>query len=239
VLLLHGFPEYWGTWRKQIPALAEAGYRVYAADLPGYGGTDAPHSYELEELAGAIADLRIELEQDGVHLVGHDWGGMVGHAVASLHPHAVLSLSAICAPHADAFSGVLRDPFQLVRSWYVGAFQIPGVEHLLSSKKLIENVARGSVTEIDSAEEMARALAYYRTNLRPWKLRRKIGSVEQPSLLVHAARDPAIGHSLMEATTEHLEDLRDFLVIDSGHFVQRSRTDELNDALLGFLNEVV
>jgi pimeloyl-ACP methyl ester carboxylesterase len=150
----------------------------------------------------------------------------------------VLSLTAICAPHADAFAGFLRDPRQLLRSWYVGAFQIPGIEHLLSSKQVIENVARGSVTEIDSAQEMGRALAYYRANLRPWNLRRSIGPVKQPALLIHAGRDPAIGEALMEATTEHLEDIRDFLVIDGGHFVQRSRSEQLNNALLGFLNEV-
>ncbi|MEA2499126.1 MAG: hypothetical protein QOH26_1531 [Actinomycetota bacterium] len=238
VLLLHGFPEYWRTWESQIPALADAGFRVYAADLPGYGGTDEPPSYAMDELARCVADLRIELDQDGVHLIGHDWGGMIGHVVATQHPHAVRSLVAACAPHADVFGGVLRDPRQLLRSWYVALFQIPGIEHLVGKKSVIDRASPRCVTEIDSASEMARALEYYRANLRPWKLRQRLGRVEQPGLVIHGARDPAIGRDLMEATAAMFDDLRGFEVIDGGHFVHRTRAAEFNGAVLDFLRSV-
>ncbi len=239
VLLLHGFPEYWGSWLPQIPALAAAGYRVYAPDLPGYGSTDAPADYSIGALAGAIADLRIKLAQEGMHVIGHDWGGIIGHALAYLHPQAVLSFVAACAPHPGAFDGVLRDPRQILRSWYVGAFQIPGIEFLLSNKQLIEKTARGSVTEIDDPAAMRRALSYYRANLRPWNLSgARVGKIEQPGLVIHARRDPAIGEPIMRATADQFEDLRGFKVLDCGHFVQRLCTDRFNSELLAFLGEV-
>jgi pimeloyl-ACP methyl ester carboxylesterase len=240
VLLLHGFPEYWGTWLPQIPALAGAGFRVYAADLPGYGGTDEPDSYSLDELARCVADLRIQLDQDGVHLVGHDWGGIIGHVLAAEHPHAVKSFAAVCAPHPATFAGALfRDPLQLLRSSYAALFQVPGLEFLLGHKDTIERLAAGSVTEIDDAQAMRQALSYYRTNLVPWKLgRTEAGRISQPGLVVHAARDVAIGQALMEATSEQFDDLRGFEILDSSHFVQRSATDELNASLLAFLRDV-
>lgn len=239
VMLLHGFPEYWGTWLPQIPALASEGFRVYVPDLPGYGGTEAPGSYAIDDVARALADLRIQLAQEGLHVVGHDWGGIIAQALASQHPEAVLSLVAACAPHPGALSGVLRDPAQMLRSWYVMAFQVPFVERALGHKDLIERLARGAVTEIDDAAAMARALAYYRTNLRPWRLSRpRGGRISQPGLVIHAARDPAIGEPLMRATADRFDDLRAFRIIDGGHFLQRFRTDELNAELLGFLREV-
>jgi pimeloyl-ACP methyl ester carboxylesterase len=95
------------------------------------------------------------------------------------------------------------------------------------------------VTEIDDAAAMGRALAYYRANLRPWDLGRfKAGRITQPGLVVHGSRDPAIGDYLMRATAEQFEDLRGFHALDCGHFIQRLRTEELNDVLLGFLGSV-
>lgn len=239
VLLLHGFPEYWATWLPQIPALVGAGFRVFAPDMPGYGGTDEPDSYDIEELAHCLADLSIQLGRDGVHLVGHDWGGMIGHAVAAQHPHGVLSFVAACAPHPAAFSGVLRDPKQLLKSYYVALFQVPGIEHLLGRKETIERLSPQAVSEIEDAAAMRRALSYYRANLAPWKLgRTKVGRIEQPGLVIHAARDVAIGRTLMEATAAQFDDLRGFEILDSSHFIQRSRPDALNATLLGFLRSV-
>jgi pimeloyl-ACP methyl ester carboxylesterase len=239
VLLLHGFPEYWGTWMPQITALAGAGFRVYAPDMPGYGGTDEPDSYDLEELADCVADLRIQLDQDGVHLVGHDWGGMVGHAVAALHPNAVRSFVAASAPHPAVLSQGRADPAQVLRSRYVALFQIPGIEFVLSHKALLEKATAGARTKIDDAASMARALAYYRANLRPWSLSGKaLGRITQPGLVIHAARDIAIGQPLMEATAEQFDDLRDFVVLDGHHFLQRSCTEEFDRTLLTFLRSV-
>jgi pimeloyl-ACP methyl ester carboxylesterase len=129
VVLLHGFPEFWWSWRHQLAALAEDGYRVVAADLRGYGESDKPpRGYDLWTLAGDVAGLIRALGEPRAHVVGHGWGGMIAWTVTALHPRLVLSLTAVAAPHPLAVrSAVVRDPRGqgMATARYVAAFQLP------------------------------------------------------------------------------------------------------------------
>jgi pimeloyl-ACP methyl ester carboxylesterase len=129
VVLLHGFPEFWWSWRHQLAALAEHGYRVVAADLRGYGESDKPpRGYDLWTLAGDVAGLIRALGEPRAHVVGHGWGGMIAWTVTALHPRLVLSLTAVAAPHPLAVrSAVVRDPRGqgVATARYVAAFQLP------------------------------------------------------------------------------------------------------------------
>ena len=112
VVLLHGFPEFWWSWRHQLPGLAAAGLRVAAVDLRGYGDSDKPpRGYDLWTLAGDVAGLIRALGEDEAHVVGHDWGGIIGWTVAALHPRRVRRLAVVAAPHPLAVRrAVVRDP---------------------------------------------------------------------------------------------------------------------------------
>jgi pimeloyl-ACP methyl ester carboxylesterase len=112
VVLLHGFPQFWWTWRHQLVDLADRGYRVAAVDLRGYGDSDKPpRGYDLWTLAGDIAGLIRSLGEPRADLVGHGWGGLVGWTVTALHPRLVRSLAVLGAPHPLALRrAVLRDP---------------------------------------------------------------------------------------------------------------------------------
>ncbi|AHH93687.1 alpha/beta fold hydrolase [Kutzneria albida] len=100
VLLLHGFPEFWWTWRRQLTALAESGYRAVAVDLRGCGDSDKPpRGYDGWTLAGDVAGLVKALGARRAHLVGHGWGGLVAWTAAALHPRLVASVSTLAAPH--------------------------------------------------------------------------------------------------------------------------------------------
>ncbi|MET0191456.1 MAG: alpha/beta hydrolase [Pseudonocardia sediminis] len=128
VVLLHGFPEFWYSWRHQIVALGDAGYRVVAPDLRGYGDTDkTPRGYDLWTLAGDCAGLVRALGESRAHLVGHDWGAAIGWTVASLHPRLVASLTGLGAPHPIALRDALvTDPIGQGRaSRYMAGFQVP------------------------------------------------------------------------------------------------------------------
>ena len=129
VVLLHGFPEFWWAWRHQLPALAEGGYRVVAADLRGYGESDKPpRGYDLWTLAGDVAGLIRALGEPRAHVVGHGWGGLIAWTVTALHPRLVLSLASLAAPHPLALrSAVVRDPRGQGRATarYAAAFQLP------------------------------------------------------------------------------------------------------------------
>jgi pimeloyl-ACP methyl ester carboxylesterase len=135
VVLLHGFPEFWYSWRFQLPALAEAGYRVVAPDLRGYNRSEKPHgvdSYAIGNLVGDVIGLIREQGRETAHLVGHDWGGAISWAVGMQRPDALDSLTVMNAPHPAAFAREF-DLTQLKRSWYVLFFQVPWLpERLLS-----------------------------------------------------------------------------------------------------------
>ena len=127
VLLLHGFPEFWWSWRHQLGALAEAGARVVAVDLRGYGDTDKPpRGYDGWTLAGDVAGLIRALGETGAVLVGHDWGGLIAWSTAALHPRLVRGLAVLGAPHPVALRRALRRPGAQGRALgYVVGYQLP------------------------------------------------------------------------------------------------------------------
>lgn len=156
VVLLHGFPEFWYSWRYQIPALAEAGYRVVAPDLRGYNRSEKPHgveSYAIGNLVGDVVGLidaqggrsqrdrrtserggtNREQDRETAHLVGHDWGGAIAWAVGMQRPDVLDSLTVMNAPHPAALAREF-DFAQLRRFWYVLCFQVPWLpERLLAA----------------------------------------------------------------------------------------------------------
>ena len=129
VVLLHGFPEFWWSWRHQLVDLAERGFRAVAIDLRGYGDSDKPpRGYDLWTLAGDVAGLIRALGESRAHLVGHDWGGLIAWTVTALHPRLVRSLAVLGAPHPLAVrTAVLRDLHGQGRATasYALGFQLP------------------------------------------------------------------------------------------------------------------
>jgi pimeloyl-ACP methyl ester carboxylesterase len=127
VLLLHGFPEFWWSWRHQLVALGEAGFRAVAPDLRGYGASDKPpRGYDAYTLSSDVAGMVRALGARDAMLVGHDWGGVLAWTVATLHPRVVRSLGVLAMPHPLRLrEAVLRDSAQLRASSYIGYFQLP------------------------------------------------------------------------------------------------------------------
>ncbi len=128
VLLLHGFPEFWWSWRHQMVALADGGARVVAVDLRGYGDTDKPpRGYDGWTLAGDVAGLVRALGAPRAVVVGHDWGGLIAWAVAALHPRLISGLGLISAPHPVALRRAVRSqPLGQGRaSAYALGYQLP------------------------------------------------------------------------------------------------------------------
>ena len=129
VILLHGFPEFWWGWRYQIAPLVEAGFRVLVPDQRGYNLSDKPQgrrAYDLDILAKDVIGLADAVGRTAFSLVGHDWGGLVAWWTASRYPERVAKLAILNAPHpAIAGTYMRRHPSQMVKSLYVGFFQIP------------------------------------------------------------------------------------------------------------------
>lgn len=127
VLLLHGFPEFWWSWRHQLIALGEAGYRAVAPDLRGYGASDKPpRGYDAYTLSSDVAGMIRALGARDAVVVGQDWGGVLAWTVATLHPRVVSKLVVLSMPHPLRLRrAVATDRRQLAASSYIGFFQLP------------------------------------------------------------------------------------------------------------------
>lgn len=132
VVLLHGFPENWWSWRYQLGPLANAGFRVIAPDLRGYNETEKKGPYDLDTLAKDVAELIKAAGVEKAHVVGHGWGGAVTWRVASAHPEVVDRVAVLNCPHpARMFDALRTSPAMLKKSWYFLFFQLPWLPELL------------------------------------------------------------------------------------------------------------
>jgi pimeloyl-ACP methyl ester carboxylesterase len=171
VVLLHGFPEFWYSWRFQIPILAEAGFRVVAPDMRGYNLSDKPPEvgdYRAELLGRDVERLIRVCGAESATLVGHDWGGVAAWLAAMHYPERVERLAVLNCPHPDRFLRDLWTPRQLRKSWYMFALQVPGPPGKLVQRTIFawiksnfrrDPVGPGTFTEEDIrryAEAMAR-----------------------------------------------------------------------------------
>ena len=257
-LLLHGFPECWYSWRHQIPALVEAGYRVVAPDQRGYNLSDKPQGvqyYQIDRLTGDIGALIRALGRERAVLVAHDWGGVAAWRFAIDHPEAVDRLVVMNAPHPAAFFRALRsDRSQLLKSWYMFAFQLPWLPEALltlspmASARLFFRgtaVRPGAFSDAD-LEVMATALAqpgamrcmidWYRAAFR-FRTAGEARPVEAPTLLIWAEDDVALGNSLASGLERWVPDLQVRYIANCGHWVQNEALDEVNERMLAFLQE--
>lgn len=127
VIFLHGFPQFWWTWRSQLRTFSDAGYHAVAMDLRGYGASDkTPRGYDLPSLADDVSAVIASLGAADAIVVAHDWGGFVGWTLANRHPKSVRRLVSVSSPHPVRLrSALVRHPKQLNRSAHALSMQSP------------------------------------------------------------------------------------------------------------------
>lgn len=127
VVLLHGFPLFWWTWRDLIPALADQGFRVVAIDMRGYGGSDhPPHGYDPTTLAEDTTAIIRSLGEDRATVIGHGWGGIVAWTMGVLHPELVDGIVVVNAPHPRRMrQAMLTDRRQRRAMGFIWGLQVP------------------------------------------------------------------------------------------------------------------
>jgi epoxide hydrolase 4 len=256
VLLLHGFPEFWYSWRRQITFLAEHGYTVVAPDLRGYNDTDKPRKgYDIATLLRDIEGLIEGLGQEKAIIVGHDWGGVLAWAFAIRYPDMTERLIVMNAPHPQAMYRELRTLEQLRKSWYIFFFQLPWLpEYVLSRNRAnaIGSMLRGSALQKTAFERdvtakyqqamskpgsMTAALNYYRQLFRrpPAPATPENSHVSAPTLLIWGEQDIALGLSLTAGLEGWVPNLTIKRLPDSGHWVQQEQPEQVNQLMLEFL----
>lgn len=166
VLFLHGFPDFWYGWRKQILFFAEAGLHVLAPDQRGYNLSDKPagrDAYRLDKLAADMVGLMDRLHYEKVYLVGHDWGAAVAWWMAEHYPDRLEKMAILNVPHGQVMRDAIRHQFsQFRKSWYVFFFQIPRLPEWSSRRNNYQLMARALTGSSRPGTFSADDLAEYR-----------------------------------------------------------------------------
>ena len=263
VILLHGFPEFWYSWRHQLTALGE-NFHVVAPDMRGYNLSDKParvEDYKVDALVDDVLGLVRHFGEREAAIVGHDWGAGVAWAVAQRYPEYVWKLVAMQVPPMAAWRDnmTLR---QALSSWYMLFFQLPRLPEWLMSAKdyaFVERIfkktvaRKGAFTDTDIAiykkalsepGVLTAAINYYRANVFSMFMKRRRhddeelsdGRIRVPTLFIYGEKD----HAVMPETVRNLKayidaPYREVRIGTSAHWVQNEAALEVNAALQSFL----
>ncbi len=250
VILLHGFPQTKSSWHRVTPVLTEFGYRVLAPDQRGYSPGARPtrrRDYALDRLVGDVLALADTAGAERFHVVGHDWGGAVAWGLAATHPERLASMTSLTTPHARALAGSMIRSTQLLKSWYVAAFQLPWVpEQLLrgegGAKRLRAQLMESGLPEAQAEESVAMlqsggapgAIAWYRA--LPFSPAATGAKSTAPTMYVYGTDDFALGRKAADLTGRFVTGPYRYEVLEGvGHWIPETAADALNALLLEHL----
>jgi epoxide hydrolase 4 len=258
VILLHGFPEFWYSWRFQLPVLSRY-FKVVVPDLRGYNDSDKPTTgYDIDTLSADVLGLIEALGYEQAHIVGHDCGGMIAWHLAQKFPAAVNRLAVLNAPHPYR---LMREMFgnleQLWRSRHILAFQVPGIPEYLIQQNLktmlqnwfqqhsVRKAAFSSETmqiyqsALEKAGTLSAAINYYRQLLSPQEwlptLLKRPQLISVPTLVLWGEDDNVVGPHLTAGLDRFINaPFRLRLLPECGHMTQQEVPGIVNRELLDF-----
>ncbi|TCN49005.1 pimeloyl-ACP methyl ester carboxylesterase [Rhodococcus sp. SMB37] len=249
VVLLHGFPQDARSWDGVAANLHEAGYRAIAPDQRGYSPRARPRrrrDYRLFHLADDVDALIAQLGAGPVHLVGHDWGAAVAWVLAARRPSAVRTLTAVSVPHPAAFLRSMVTSTQLLKSWYMLAFQLPWIPERLLSVPAVSNAvlrktgqlpfaAARDVERMGDRPAVRGGLNWYRA-LPLTDPRSSLGRVEVPTLMVWSDADVAIGRAAVDANPRYVAAPYRLETLGGvSHWIPDEAPDKLADLILAHI----
>jgi pimeloyl-ACP methyl ester carboxylesterase len=251
VVMIHGFPDFWYTWRDQMQALSRR-YRVAAIDQRGYNLSDAPADvaqYDLGLLVGDVVAVIRALGSEEAIIVGHDWGGAVAWTFAMLHPEMTQALVILNTPHPRGLLRELREnPEQRANSEYARLFQQEGAHLTFNASALaaVASAGAGDAVRARYREAFERSsfegmLAYYKRNYpREPYADVALPIVQPPTLLIHGLDDPFLLAAGLNGTWQWMaKSVTIVTVPDAGHFVQHDASELVTRTIENWLGEQV
>ncbi len=248
VVMIHGFPDFWYTWRDQMMALAAEGYRVAAMDTRGYNRSDQPERVEDYAMPLLVGDVAAVIADQGVEraiVVGHDWGGMIAWNVAMHRPDVVARLIVLNLPHPKGLTRELaNNPEQTRNSQYARNFQAEGSHERLSAAGLAlwvrDEAARARYIEAFERSSLFGMMAYYKANY-PRPPYQEIPDADvvrigAPVLQIHGLEDQYLLAPALDGTWEWLD--ADYTLVTLpgiSHFVQYEASQAVSQAILAWL----
>jgi pimeloyl-ACP methyl ester carboxylesterase len=256
-LLLHGFPQHAVSFRHQIPFLAGLGYRVWAVNQRGYGGSSRPEGRAAYELSHLIEDVAALIDASGarsVLLLGHDWGAMVAWTFAIRRLRPIEKLVILNVPHPLCFRRALKTWRQRAMSWYISFFQVPWLpDRLLAAGNgaLLPRIMRRDASHHGALPDDV--LAIYRANVSApgaatamlnWyramgrgnlRARDLAAPIEVPTLVIWGERDAALSLACLDGTEDYVTPLRIARLPGISHWVQEDAPVEVNRLIGAFV----
>jgi pimeloyl-ACP methyl ester carboxylesterase len=248
VILLHGFPDAWFSWKAQIGSLAEAGFRVVAPDQRGYNLSDKPPgvaNYRMEVLVDDVLGLADGLGYDRFCLAGHDFGAMVGWNLAMGCPERLSRLAIANVPHPVVMGRYLRrHPSQMRRSWYIAFFQLPGLPErlvrannwrlLLSAMPTyLTEAQRDRYREAWAVPGAAKTMInWYRASARSMGRGGGDSKIRVPTLVVWGQQDPHLSYEMAPLSVDLCQEGRLVSFEDAGHWVLLDKPAEVSQLLI-------
>ena len=255
-ILLHGFPEFWYGWEKQIEALTAAGYRIWMPDQRGYNLSEKPvrvEDYGLDKLAADVIGLIDAAGKEKVLLVGHDWGGAVAWWTATRYPERLEKLVILNVPYPAILAKAARsgNVNQLLKSWYIGFFQIPflpetliGLGNWNGAVTSLKNSSRpGTFSETDLQQyrkawsqpgAMKAMINWYRAFVRAAPRFPARPRITIPTLVIWGVKDVALGRELAQPTIDLCDNGKLVFIEEASHWVQHEEPEKVNQLILDF-----
>ena len=246
VVLVHGIPEFWYSWRQQIEPLAAANFRVVAVDQRGFNRSDKPEEREAYATQHVVEDIAAVIRQEGyekAHIVGHDSGALVAWLFATFHPEMTDKLTILSVPHPNAFTEELAaNPAQHEASEYArkmqrGDFDIRALFRVGPLGVLRDPPGWLLYTAADARTDHRAVSSFYEVNYprEPYEVNATLPKVHAPTLVIHGVQDQfllASGHARNHEWTEMEPET---VMLDAGHFVHQEKPEEVNRVMLEFL----
>ena len=254
VLLLHGFPEFWYGWRRQIEALAAAGFRVIVPDQRGYNLSSKPSgvaSYALTELVSDVIAIADQLGREKIFLAGHDWGAAVAWSAALLHPQRIAKLAVLNVPHPSVMRKFLSmSPRQLLRSWYIFFFQLPWLPEAFFSafnfgvgaRALLRSSRPGTFSEDDLRQygaawsqrgALTGMINWYRALFRA-RVKFPDKTVRVPTRILWGERDAFLLAEMAHESLRYCMKAELFTFADATHWLQHEEPTRVSELLIDF-----
>ncbi len=255
MLMLHGFPEYWYSWRHQIPEFARD-YQVVAIDLRGYNDSDKPKeksAYVMNEFIQDVKGVIQGLGYEKCVLVAHDWGGIIAWNFVDIYPETVEKLIILNLPHPLKLIRSFRTWKQLQKSWYIFFFQIPFLPELLLQyanynwiEQMFAGIALGkSIFTLKDLKAYKQAVAkpgalramlnYYRNFFIPQLINKNWDIVAVPTLMIWGEEDKFLGKELTYGTEAYVRDFKIKYIPNCSHWVQQEQPTLVNQYMREFL----
>jgi pimeloyl-ACP methyl ester carboxylesterase len=250
VVMVHGFPDYWATWKPLMAELSAAGYRTAALDMRGYNLSDKPQgeaAYAMPNLVGDVAAvIKAEGQKDAI-VVGHDWGAAISWRVAMDRPDVVNKLIIMAVPHPAGMARELAsNKDQQANSQYARNFQKPGSEKMLTAEGLAGWVKdpkeKPGYIEAFKRSDFAAMMNYYRANY-PKGTGADVAPppptppIKVPVLVIHGMQDKALNAAGHSGTWDHVAaDTTILMIPTAGHFVQHDAEQLVDRTVKDWLN---